>query len=98
MPNPHVECGAILIKENQFSVFYIFVIIELRLIISNGLFLEFLHFTIHWTLIPNPQLGVNLIKENQFSVFYIFDIIELRLLLCNGLITHINLLEVAGGC
>ena len=30
--------GAILIKENQFSVLYIFVIIELRLIISNGLF------------------------------------------------------------
>ena len=56
VPNPHVECGAILIKENQFSVFYIFVIIELRLIISNGLFLK--KITFHHTVDFDPKSSI----------------------------------------
>ena len=35
--------GANLIKENQFSVFYIGDIIELRLLLSNGLIVGFIH-------------------------------------------------------
>ena len=34
--------GANLFKENRFSVFYIFDIIELRLLLSNGLIVEFI--------------------------------------------------------
>ena len=91
---PEPQLGANLIKENKFSFFYI---IELRLLISNGLFLKKLHFTILWTFIPNPQLGINF---STLSVCAVQGVIQLDFscsFQSNSLIVEFILLEVGGG-